>query len=185
MIQDGVSSGATWNKQPTLVQRVHRASGREPQVRLRARLSGTGTIEFNVTSMVAKAAASNWSTLTVGSGAIDEGTKDQWKRFNHASPKLAITYNTPPTAPADRIFRWRGVCDRRRRGPLLSGTPILARCQALRPGQRPAVVDHVVLLVAGWRRAQRDGQGLPGGSGNNTSMCRRRYRQGGLTDGTS
>lgn len=121
-----ISSGTTWNKQPTW------NSGYTAQTAANRKLGaahgclGTGTIEFNVTTMVAKAAASNWSTLSVGLRAVDEGTKNQWKRFNHSSPKLAITYNTNPNALTDRKSDGKACATGAARPYVLTTTPILA-----------------------------------------------------------
>ncbi|MFC8849458.1 MULTISPECIES: carboxypeptidase regulatory-like domain-containing protein [unclassified Micromonospora] len=125
-----ISSGTTWNNQPTWYSNyTSQAVGNRKYGAAHGCL-GTGTIEFNVTSMVAKAAASKWSNLTVGLRAVDEGTKDQWKRFNHASPKLAITFNTDPNAPADRSSDGKGCLTGTSRPYVLTTTPALAAKQS-------------------------------------------------------
>lgn len=125
-----ISSGTTWNNQPTWNGTyTAQTLGNRKYGAVHGCL-GTGTIEFNVKSMVAKAAASKWSTLTVGLRAVDEGTKDQWKRFNHSSPKLAITYNTNPNAPSDRKSDGKVCATGTSRPYVLTTTPILAAKQS-------------------------------------------------------
>jgi hypothetical protein len=98
-----ISSGTTWNKQPTWYSSpapVQTAANRK--VGSAHGCAGAGTIEFNTTAMVRHAAERSWTTLTLGLRAVSESTLNQWKRFNHASPKLAIRYNTAPAAPGSR-----------------------------------------------------------------------------------
>ncbi|MFI0791492.1 polymorphic toxin-type HINT domain-containing protein [Micromonospora rubida] len=121
-----ISSGTTWNKQPTWYSTYTAQSVGNRKYGSAHGCLGTGTIEFNVKSMVEKAAASKWPNLTVGLRAIDEGTKNQWKRFNHASPKLAITYNTDPNAPGDRKSDGKVCATGASRPYVLTTTPILA-----------------------------------------------------------
>ncbi|MGI5146328.1 carboxypeptidase regulatory-like domain-containing protein [Plantactinospora sp. CA-294935] len=121
-----ISSGTTWNKQPSWYSSYTAQAAANRKVGAAHGCLGTGTIEFNATSMVAKAAASNWTTVTLGLRAIDEGTKNQWKRFNHASPKLAITYNTDPNALADRKSDGKACATGTARPYVLTTTPILA-----------------------------------------------------------
>ncbi|MFG1779480.1 carboxypeptidase regulatory-like domain-containing protein [Micromonospora sp. NPDC049048] len=121
-----ISSSTTWNNQPTWYSAYTAQTSGNRKYGAAHGCLGTGTIEFNVKTMVTKAAASNWSTLTVGLRAIDEGTKGQWKRFNHSSPKLAITYNTNPNAPSDRKSDGKVCATGSARPYVLSTTPVLA-----------------------------------------------------------
>lgn len=125
-----ISSKTTWNNQPTWNSSYTAQTAANRKVGAVHGCSGTGTVEFNTTSMVAKAAASNWSTLTVGLRAIDEGTKNQWKRFNHSSPKLAITYNTAPSAPSERNSDAKGCATGSARPYIRTLTPTLAAKQS-------------------------------------------------------
>jgi len=121
-----ISSSTTWNNQPTWYSNYTAQTAANRKVGAIHGCAGTGTIEFNATSMVAHAAASNWSTLTLGLRAIDEGNKNQWKRFNHSSPKLAITYNTAPAAPSDRNSDVKGCATGSSRPYVRTLTPALA-----------------------------------------------------------
>jgi hypothetical protein len=126
----GISSSTTWNNQPTWYSGYTAQTPANRKVGAVHGCAGTGPIEFNATSMVAHAAASNWSTLTVGLRAIDEGTKNQWKRFNHSSPKLAITYNTAPSAPSERNSDAKGCATGSSRPYVRTLTPTLAAKQS-------------------------------------------------------
>ena len=95
----GISSSTTWNHQPTFYTWFHRADAANRKYGA-SRLCGHGHDRVQRYCDGDQAGGANWSTLTLGLRAIDEGTKYQWKRFNHASPKLAITYNTAPSAPS-------------------------------------------------------------------------------------
>lgn len=121
-----ISSSTTWNNQPTWYSSfTAQALGNRKYGAAHGCL-GTGTIEFNVKSMVERAAAGKWPNLTLGLRAIDEGTKSQWKRFNHASPKLAITYNTNPNAPTDRKSDGKDCLTGTSRPYVLTTTPTLS-----------------------------------------------------------
>ncbi|WP_225850902.1 LamG-like jellyroll fold domain-containing protein [Streptomyces sp. HPF1205] len=91
-----IGSGTDWNNQPawsTKVAEVSTAHGNEGVG------CSDGSVEFNVTSMVAQAAASKWSNTTVGLRAANESDTYGWKRFD-TNPTLAVTYNSVPDAPA-------------------------------------------------------------------------------------
>ncbi|MEU1240943.1 carboxypeptidase regulatory-like domain-containing protein [Micromonospora parva] len=121
-----ISSGTTWDKQPvwdgnyTAQTAANRKNGAVHGC------AGPGTVEFNATAMVAHAAGANSSRLTIGLRAVSEGTLNQWKRFNHSSPKLAITYNTKPGAPSDRLSDGKACGTGANRPYVLTQTPILA-----------------------------------------------------------
>ncbi|MEV0734005.1 carboxypeptidase regulatory-like domain-containing protein [Polymorphospora sp. NPDC050346] len=121
-----ISSSTTWNNQPTWNGSSTAQTVGNRKYGAAHGCLGTGTIEFNVTSMVAKAASSSWSNLTVGLRAVDEGTKNHWKRFNHSSPKLAITYNTNPGALSDRASDGRTCATGTSRPYVLTTTPTLS-----------------------------------------------------------
>jgi hypothetical protein len=122
----GISDKTTWNNQPTWNGSYTAQTAANRKNGAIHGCLGPGTIEFNTTSMVAKAAASNWSTLTVGLRAVSESTLSQWKRFNHASPKLAITYNTVPNGLADRKSDGKACATGPARPYVYNATPILA-----------------------------------------------------------
>jgi hypothetical protein len=125
-----ISSGTTWNKQPTWDGNYVAQTAANRKNGSIHGCNGPGTIEFNVTSMAARAAAGNWPTLTVGLRAVDEGSLSQWKRFNHASPKLAINYNTDPNGPSARLSDGKACATGAARPYVLTSVPILAAKQS-------------------------------------------------------
>jgi hypothetical protein len=120
-----ISSATTWRNMPkfegafTARTLGNRAYG-SPY-----RCKGVGTIEFNVTKIVDHA-SKHWSAVTLGLRAIDEGTKNQWKRFNHASPRLAITYNRKPNPPTSLSAEIYGCRTGASRPYVLTATPTLS-----------------------------------------------------------
>ncbi|MCA2218228.1 carboxypeptidase regulatory-like domain-containing protein [Jidongwangia harbinensis] len=125
----GISTSTTWNNQPNWYSGYTAQTAANRKAGAAHGCSGAGTIEFNATSMVAKAAASNWTTLNLGLRAVDEGTLKHWKRFNHSSPKLAITYNTAPAAPGNRNSDAKGCATGAARPYVRTLTPTLAAQQ--------------------------------------------------------
>lgn len=121
-----ISAKTTWNNQPTWDGRMTAQTAANRKNGSVHGCSGVGTVEFDVRSMVAKAAAGKWSTMTVGLRAGDEGTKNQWKRFNHATPKLAITYNSNPGAITDRKTDNKACATGSARPYVYTATPIMA-----------------------------------------------------------
>ncbi|MFD2764444.1 carboxypeptidase regulatory-like domain-containing protein [Micromonospora eburnea] len=177
-----ISTSTTWNNQPTWYSSyTSQTLGNRKYGAVHGCL-GTGTIEFNVTSMVAHAAANKWSTLTVGLRAVDEGTKDQWKRFNHASPKLAITYNTDPNAPGDRKSDGKACATGTSRPYVLTTTPILAAKQSDPDTAQQSLTTYFYWWPVGGSRNETDKVSQAAG---NPSTVSKAIPSGKLTDGTS
>ncbi|MGH3734236.1 MAG: carboxypeptidase regulatory-like domain-containing protein [Micromonosporaceae bacterium] len=132
-----ISSSTTWSSQPGWNGTYVAQTKGNRKVGAVHGCLGTGTIEFNTTSIVRKAAASRWSTVTLGLRAIDEGTLSQWKRFNHSSPKLAITFNTPPLAPSSRLSDGKACATGSARPYVRTLTPTLAAKQVDPDGGTP------------------------------------------------
>jgi hypothetical protein len=176
-----ISSATTWNNQPTWYGGYTAQSVGNRRAGAAYGCLGTGTIEFNVMSMVAKAAASNLSTLTVGLRAVDEGTKNQWKRFNHASPKLAITYNTAPIAPSDRHSDSEGCATGAARPYVRTLTPTLAAKQT-DPDNDQGLTTYFYWWPAGGARS--DANQVSKSAGNKTSVSKA-IPAGKLSDGVT
>ncbi|MEV4808368.1 carboxypeptidase regulatory-like domain-containing protein [Micromonospora avicenniae] len=177
-----ISSSTTWNNQPTWYSTyTAQTSGNRKYGAVHGCL-GTGTIEFNATSMVAKAAASKWSNLTVGLRAVDEGTLSQWKRFNHASPKLAITYNTDPNAPTDRKSDGKVCVTGTSRPYVLTTTPILAAKQSDPDSAQQSLTTYFYWWPVGGARNETNKVSQAAG---NPSTVSKAIPSGKLSDGTS
>ncbi|MEH1129789.1 carboxypeptidase regulatory-like domain-containing protein [Micromonospora sp. CPCC 206061] len=97
-----ISQNTTWNNQPGWDNNYTATAVADHKVNKAHGCLGTGDVEFNVKSIVARGVAGGWKDVTLGMRAIDEGTVNHWKRYNHATPKLSITYNTIPNAPSER-----------------------------------------------------------------------------------
>lgn len=177
-----ISSGTTWNNQPTWYSSYTAQSVGNRKYGSAHGCLGTGTIEFNVTSMVAKAAASKWSTLTVGLRAVDEGTKDQWKRFNHASPKLAITFNTNPNALSDLRSHNKDCATGASRPYVLSATPTLAAKQSDPDAGQQSLTTYFYWWPVGGTRNETNKVSQATG---NPSPVSQAIPSGKLTDGAS
>ncbi|MFE9747141.1 LamG-like jellyroll fold domain-containing protein [Saccharothrix saharensis] len=95
---DAIGPGTTWNAQPVW---------REELGRLRSvgKLGhcDPAWVGVDARAAVQLAAGNQWTAVTLGLKANDEGGDAGWKRFyvqNGTYPKLTITYNRAPGAPA-------------------------------------------------------------------------------------
>lgn len=174
-----ISSSTTWNRQPTWYSSYTAQSLGNRKLGSAHGCKGSGTIEFNVKSMVAKAAAGNWSTLTLGLRAVDERTKNQWKRFNHSSPKLAITYNTKPYAPSSRYSDGKACATGSSRPYVRTLTPTLAAIQS-DPDADQGLTTSFYWWVSGGSRSEANK--VSQSAGNKTSVSRP-IPSGRLSDG--
>ncbi|WP_229705590.1 carboxypeptidase regulatory-like domain-containing protein [Micromonospora sonchi] len=177
-----ISSSTTWNNQPkwdgnrTAQVRGDRKHGAAHGCR------GTGTIEFNVTTMVKEAAKSGKSDLTLGLRAVDEGTKNQWKRFNHSSPKLAITFNTLANAPSDRKSDGKACATGASRPYVLTTTPILSAKQSDPDDDQQSLTTYFYWWPVGGSRNDSDRVSQAAG---NPSSVSGKIPSGRLVDGRS
>ncbi|QOC94327.1 carboxypeptidase regulatory-like domain-containing protein [Micromonospora craniellae] len=177
-----ISSSTTWNNQPTW------DSSRTAQVRGDRKhgaahgCRGSGAIEFNVTTMVKEAAKSGKSDLTVGLRAVDEGTKNHWKRFNHSSPKLAITFNTEANAPADRKSDGKACVTGASRPYVLTTTPELSVKHSDPDEDQQSLTTYFHWWPVGGSRNDTDRVSFAAG---NPSIASRAIPSGRLTDGRS
>ncbi|MCZ7420757.1 carboxypeptidase regulatory-like domain-containing protein [Verrucosispora sp. WMMA2121] len=177
-----ISSSTTWNNQPTWNSSYTAQTVGNRKYGAAHGCLGTGTIEFNVKSMVAKAASSKWSNLTVGLRAVDEGTKNQWKRFNHSSPKLAITYNTTPNAPSDRKSDGKNCATGSGRPYVLTTTPVLAAKHSDPDSAQQSLTTDFYWWPVGGARSESNKVAQAAG---NPSTVSKAIPSGRLTDGTS
>jgi hypothetical protein len=92
---------------------------------------------------VQHAVGSGWADVTLGLRAIDEGTTNQWKRFNASTPALAIDYNTPPNTPDQLTVDGKACASGANRPFVATATPTLraratdpdaTRCRCGTPG---------------------------------------------------
>jgi hypothetical protein len=177
-----ISEKTTWNNQPTWDGSSTAQTAANRKNGAVHGCSGPGTIEFNTTSMVAKAAAANWSTMTLGLRAVDEGTLKQWKRFNHSSPKLAITYNSTPNALTDRKSDGRACATGASRPYVLNQTPVLAAKQSDPDSDQQNLTTTYYWWPAGGSRSENNKVSKGAGNPANVTAAIPSDR---LTDGTT
>ncbi|MEO6088532.1 MAG: LamG-like jellyroll fold domain-containing protein [Umezawaea sp.] len=99
-VTNDIGGGTTWNNQPQWWGNEW-ASSSPANHKLGAQhnCAGPGDVEFEMTGVVRQAAAENWDHITFVIHVTDENTVKQWKRFNAATPVLAIDYNSLPNTP--------------------------------------------------------------------------------------
>jgi hypothetical protein len=84
-----INSSHTWNNQPGwLSEQDTRAANRAYQSAHGCQ--SPGTLSFNVTSATKSAVDANNYSVTFGMRAIDEGTVNQWKRYDHTTAVLRV-----------------------------------------------------------------------------------------------
>jgi hypothetical protein len=103
-----------WSRQLDSVS-VARSSGCSP---------GPGFVEFNATAGAVTAAASGWTTLTLGLKAGNETSMAHWKQFR-SDARLSITYNTPPRVPTNLSTDGAGCATGTARPVISTATPTL------------------------------------------------------------
>ncbi|MFC4072460.1 carboxypeptidase regulatory-like domain-containing protein [Actinoplanes subglobosus] len=92
-----ISSATTWKNQPSFSSRTATDVGDHKYGAIHG-CYGVGPVEFNVTSMVTDAE----NTVTIGMKAIDESTKNHWKRYKPSTARMSVTYNQKPNALKDQ-----------------------------------------------------------------------------------
>jgi hypothetical protein len=88
-----ISSATTWNNQPKFSSLSASVLANKKYGAVHG-CKGVGDIEFDVTKMVTDAE----STVTLGMKAIDESTKNQWKRYKPSTARLSVNFNRKPNA---------------------------------------------------------------------------------------
>ncbi|MFE0773815.1 hypothetical protein [Streptomyces sp. NPDC058861] len=107
----GISTGTTWNAQPswaTLVDRHSFVHGYRPDPQC-----GDGYEHFvdaRVKAAVQKAATGGWSNITFGMRATDEGDTVTWRKFRANTALLETEYNTVPDEPTAGASTPGGAC---------------------------------------------------------------------------
>jgi Concanavalin A-like lectin/glucanases superfamily/Carboxypeptidase regulatory-like domain len=177
----GISSGTTWNSQPAWLSTTAQTMGNRAYGSPYGCL-GVGTIEFGVTSMVAQASANRWTGTTVGLRAVDEGSLLQWKRFNHSSPKLVISYDTDPNAPGSLLSDGKACASGAGRPYVVTATPILSVAQSDPDTDQQNLTTSLYWWPVGGARNTTDVVTVAAG---NPSTVSKAVPAGKLTDGAS
>ncbi|MET3425014.1 hypothetical protein BJ973_004226 [Actinoplanes tereljensis] len=100
VIAGAISSGTTWNNQPAWDGGHTAQAAGNHAVGNANGCAGPGTVSFDTTGMVQYAYSQGWGDLTLGLQAVNEGTNQQWKRFDSATAVLHIRYDHAPDTPA-------------------------------------------------------------------------------------
>ena len=101
----GITSATTWNNPPKSWGKYATVLAKRKYGAVHGCI-GAGPIEFDVTKMV----SDSDSTVTFGMKAIDESTKNQWKRYKPSTARLSVTYNSKPYALSEQKTNSAGEC---------------------------------------------------------------------------
>ena len=178
-----ISSKTTWNNQPSWNSgKTAQSSANRKNGSIHG-CSGPGTVEFNVTSMIKYVVETQKSTTaTLGLRAIDEGTKNQWKRFNHSSPKLSVTYNSKPNSPTDRKSDGKACATGAARPYVLSLTPFLAAKHSDPDTDQQSLTTSLYWWALGGKRSETNKVTMANG---NPGAVSKAIPAGRLTDGAT
>ncbi|WP_412543094.1 LamG-like jellyroll fold domain-containing protein [Longispora sp. K20-0274] len=94
-----ISQDTTWTNQPAWDAAHTAQAPANHRVDSNFGCDGAGDVEFDATGLVQYALTTPGPDITLGLRAVDEGTVNQWKRFDATTPVLAIDYNSPPNIP--------------------------------------------------------------------------------------
>ncbi|MEV0982447.1 DNRLRE domain-containing protein [Streptomyces sp. NPDC049915] len=126
-ITGAISSGTTWNKQPswsTVQQKKSFAHG----------WSSTSCPDeyedFNVKDAAQKGADSGWSNITFGLRATSESDVQTWRKFKATSATMEVVYNRPPSEPTGGKTTPGGTCSVGGSGPTVGKTNIVLSANA-------------------------------------------------------
>ncbi|URN12934.1 DNRLRE domain-containing protein [Streptomyces radiopugnans] len=90
-----ISSGTTWNKQPSwtaLQDKKSFAHGWSSSC-------ADEYVSFDVTNAAQRGADGGWSSITLGMRATSESDTQTWRKFRATSATLEVDYNRKPTEP--------------------------------------------------------------------------------------
>lgn len=102
-----ISSGTTWNKQPSWSKELQRKSFAHGW----SSTSCPDAYEaFNVKTAAQEGADKGWSNITLGMKATSESDKETWRKFKATSATLEVVYNRPPSEPTNGTSSPGGAC---------------------------------------------------------------------------
>ncbi|MEU0056166.1 DNRLRE domain-containing protein [Streptomyces sp. NPDC006334] len=125
-----ISSGTTWNKQPSWSSEIQRKSFAH----------GWSSSEckdeyeaFNVESAAQKAANGGWSSITLGMRATSESDTQTWRKFQATSATLEVAYNRPPATPSSVTSKPGGACNQTATGATVGKTNLVLSAKSSDP----------------------------------------------------
>ncbi|WP_018352500.1 LamG-like jellyroll fold domain-containing protein [Longispora albida] len=122
-----ISRDTTWEHQPNWDSSLTAVAPGNHRADKRFGCSGSGDVEFDVTKILQHGVQDRgWTNVVLGLRADNEGTTNQWKRFNATSPVLAVDFNNPADPPQDLKVDGRGCVTGSGRPVVATATPTLS-----------------------------------------------------------
>jgi hypothetical protein len=125
-----ISSGTTWNKQPSWSDQIQRKSFAH----------GWSSSQcpdeyeaFNVKEAAQKAATGGWSNVTLGMRATSESDTQTWRKFKATSATLEVAYNRPPATPSSVSSVPGGTCNTSTAGATVGKTTLVLSAKSSDP----------------------------------------------------
>ncbi|WP_073951954.1 DNRLRE domain-containing protein [Streptomyces kebangsaanensis] len=102
-----ISSGTTWNKQPSWSKELERKSFAHGW----SSSSCPDEFEaFNAKAAAQEGADKGWSSITFGMRATTESDTQTWRKFKATSAVMEVVYNRPPNEPTKGTSSPGGAC---------------------------------------------------------------------------
>ncbi|MDX3312243.1 DNRLRE domain-containing protein [Streptomyces sp. NPDC054884] len=125
-----ISSGTTWNKQPSWSSEIQRKSFAHGW----SSSSCPDEYEaFNVKTAAQKAADGGASSLTLGMRATSESDTQTWRKFQATSATLEVAYNRPPATPSSVSSVPGGTCNTTTAGATVGKTNLVLSAKSTDP----------------------------------------------------
>ncbi|MGW0945012.1 DNRLRE domain-containing protein [Streptomyces sp. NPDC002623] len=125
-----ISSGTTWNKQPSWSDEIQRKSFAH----------GWSSADcpdeyeaFNVKSAAQTGADKGWSNITFGMRATSESDTQTWRKFNAKSATMEVAYNRKPAVPSSVTSTPGGACNTSTAGATVGKTNVVLSAKSTDP----------------------------------------------------
>ncbi|WP_075661179.1 DNRLRE domain-containing protein [Streptomyces acidiscabies] len=125
-----ISSGTTWNKQPSWSDEIQRKSFAH----------GWSSAdcpddyeEFNVRTAAQTGADKGWSNITFGMRATSESDTQTWRKFKATSAEMNVTYNRDPAVPSSVSSAPGGTCSTAAAGRTIGKTNVVLSAKSTDP----------------------------------------------------
>lgn len=102
----GISSGTTWNAQPSWSRVLHKKSFAHGW----SSSCPDAWESFTVTSAAQEAADKGWSNITLGMRATSETDTQTWRKFAATGARIEGEFNRPPNQPTSGTSSPGGAC---------------------------------------------------------------------------
>ncbi|MFJ5841868.1 DNRLRE domain-containing protein [Streptomyces shenzhenensis] len=125
-----ITSGTTWNKQPSWSSEVQRKSFAHGWS---ASSCPDDYEAFNVKSAAQTGADKGWSNITFGIRATSEGDAQTWRKFRATTATLEVVYNRPPAVPGSVTSTPGGTCKTSTAGALIGKANLVLSAKSSDP----------------------------------------------------